>query len=143
MKWNRSDLEQLQKNGKIRGFHIPKEEKVHGKKVTKHFQKRSKEKDWIGWNLLYWCNARCLELREDYRFHPERKWAYDWAVPSLKIAVEYEGLFSEKSRHTTAKGYTGDTNKYNAGQALGWKIIRLTALNYTTMIVELNKLVAA
>jgi hypothetical protein len=140
--WNEQRVRELKGSGKIRDYHIPKTEKVDGKMVAKHFQKRSKEKDWIGWNLLYWCNERCFGLREEFRFAEPRRWKFDWAIECIKVAVEYEGLFSEKSRHTTAKGFTGDTDKYNHAQALGWKVIRLTALNYKTMLQELNKLIA-
>ena len=46
---------------------------------------------------------------------------------------------SKKSRHVTAKGFTGDTEKYNAAQSLDWKVLRYTVLNYETLICELNK----
>lgn len=66
-------------------------------------------------------------LEVEYKFHPERKWRFDYAYPKKKIAFEYEGLFSRKSRHTTKSGYTEDCRKYNAAIAMGWKIFRITA----------------
>lgn len=46
---------------------------------------------------------------------------------------------SEKSRHLTAVGHTGDPNKLNAAQAQGWKVIQLSPLNYKQLLTELNK----
>jgi len=50
------------------------------------------------------------------------------AIPALKVAVEYEGIYG-KSRHTTMSGYTGDCEKYNEAQILGWRVLRFTAKN--------------
>lgn len=111
----------------------------NGKIVTKHFRKKSTEKNWMGWNLLAWCNEKGLQLHEEYKFENTRRWRFDWAIPALMIAVEYEGLFSEKSRHTTPNGFTGDSNKYNHAQMKGWKVLRFTALNYNTLITQLNQ----
>lgn len=36
---------------------------------------------------------------------------------------------SNKSRHTTGKGYTEDCNKYNLAQVCGWLVLRFTAMN--------------
>lgn len=101
--------------------------------------RKSKEKDWIQLNLQYWCNEHALTMVEELEFAPGRKYRFDWAIPALKCAVEYEGIFAGKSRHTTPKGYSGDTDKYNLAQSLGWRVIRLTALNYKNLITEIEK----
>lgn len=77
---------------------------------------------------------------KEHRFHPERRWRFDVAIPYLKCGIEYEGLMSKKSRHTTRTGYTGDAEKYNAAQALGWKVYRYTALNYQDFATDLQTL---
>ena len=74
----------------------------------------------------------------EYRFHPKRRWRFDYAIkkkilncdyPDIeKIAIEYEGIFSKKSRHTTMKGYDGDCEKYNEAVLMDWKVIRITQL---------------
>ena len=130
--------------GKIRGItdHNPKEKTPAGKIVAKHFKKRSKEKEFIGKNLLFWCQERGLKLFQEYRFDRtgEKGYLFDHAIPDLMIAVEYEGLFSEKSGHTTITGYTKDVLKYNLALSQGWRVIRLTAKNYEDLISELNAL---
>lgn len=67
---------------------------------------------------------------EEYRFHHKRLYRFDIALPEFKIAIEYEGLMSSKSRHTTINGYTEDANKYNLAAIDGWTVLRYTALNY-------------
>ena len=145
--WTAKDLEQKKRDGKIRGFQMQTKnfQKQHknSKKRDKIPVKRSKEKDWLSWNLQYWCNERALELVPEYRFDTGRKWRSDWAIPAIKCLVEYEGLLSAKSRHTTVSGYTSDSEKYNRAQQLGWRVIRVTALNYKTVLQILNQYVPA
>lgn len=81
--------------------------------------------------------ARAIGLppyETEYRFHATRKWRFDYAWPSVKVAVEIEGGIwlkgkGKKSRHTTGVGYSKDCEKYNHAAALDWAVIRLTSLN--------------
>lgn len=134
--WTEKQLQQLKSKGMIRGYHTGKSKEKSANPVK--IEKRSKEKGWLNWNLAVWCEEEKLTLKYEYRFDQERKWRFDWAIPEKKIAIEYEGLNSEKSRHTTKKGFTGDTDKYNRAQVLGWKVIRITALNYKTLFKTLK-----
>jgi hypothetical protein len=77
----------------------------------------------------------------EYKFHHERKWKFDYAIPELKIAIEYEGLMSEKSGHTTITGYSDNCEKYNMAVILGWKVLRYTALNWNNLREDLKKLI--
>lgn len=65
----------------------------------------------------------------EYRFHPTRKWRFDFAWPDYKIAVEAEGLAWRGgiSRHTTPVGFDGDCDKYNSAATAGWLVLRFTA----------------
>jgi len=64
-------------------------------------------------------------LRE-FRFHPTRRYLFDFAWPGMKIAAEIEGgtWGTAKSRHTTGSGFHGDCLKYNEAVLLGWKVFR-------------------
>jgi very-short-patch-repair endonuclease len=55
-----------------------------------------------------------------------RKWAIDWAFIPARIAVEVEGGYAIGGRHTSAKGFIGDQEKYNCLACLGWRLIRVT-----------------
>jgi hypothetical protein len=60
----------------------------------------------------------------EYRFHPDRKWRFDYAWPKRKVALEIEGGVWTKGRHTRGKGFIKDIEKYNAATLAGWKILR-------------------
>jgi very-short-patch-repair endonuclease len=77
---------------------------------------------------------------EEYRFHPVRRWRFDIAVPELKIAVEIEGGTWIQGRHTRAKGYQKDMEKYNAAQMLGWKVFRYAPQQLDECIADMQKL---
>src|SRR4030042_2050781 len=64
---------------------------------------------------------------KEYKFHLKRKWRFDYAFIEQKIAIEYEGIFSTKSRHLNLTGYMKDCEKYSEAAILGWRIIRITA----------------
>ena len=57
----------------------------------------------------------------------KRRFRFDFAIEDKKIAIEYEGVYKGKSRHTTASGYSEDTIKYNLAVIEGWRVLRYTA----------------
>ena len=70
------------------------------------------------------------EAKKEYRFHPVRRWRFDFAWPEFKVALEAEGgtwSSKGKSRHTTAKGFHDDCEKYNEATLLGWHVYRFTS----------------
>lgn len=77
----------------------------------------------------------------EHRFHEARKFRFDVAILDHKIAIEYEGIFSVKSRHTSVKGYNRDADKYNLAQANGWRVLRYTASNYKNFINDLKQMI--
>lgn len=81
-----------------------------------------------------------IHFVEEHKFHPTRRWRFDFAIPERMIAIEYEGIFSEKSGHTTHKGYIKDTEKYNEAAKLGWTVLRYTAKTYKEVIDDINEL---
>jgi very-short-patch-repair endonuclease len=133
-KWNMKHIQQLHKQGKIRGYQVSKESK------TPRQNEKPKAVIWLEMNLRVWGLERGWEMKREYRFDEVRKWRFDFAFIDQKLAVEYEGIFGKgKSRHTTVNGYTGDTEKYNQAAAQGWKVFRVTAKNYKTIIQTLNE----
>ena len=72
------------------------------------------------------CKAFDIETPEkEYRFHPKRRWRFDYAFPNHKIAVEIEGGVWIDGRHNRASGFIKDMEKYNAAAVLGWRIYRI------------------
>jgi very-short-patch-repair endonuclease len=66
------------------------------------------------------------ELEPEYRFHPSRKWRFDFAAPAQLVGIELEGGTWAGGRHTSGKGYAADCAKYNAAALAGWRVFRLT-----------------
>ncbi|MCD8295569.1 MAG: endonuclease domain-containing protein [Clostridia bacterium] len=66
------------------------------------------------------------ECVKEYRFHPVRKWRFDYALPRHKIALEVEGGVWTGGRHTSSKGFLGDMEKYNTATLMGWRVLRTT-----------------
>jgi very-short-patch-repair endonuclease len=60
----------------------------------------------------------------EYKFHPTRKWRFDFCYPENKLAIEIEGGIFSKGRHVQGAGYIGDMQKYNAATLLGYRILR-------------------
>lgn len=112
----------------------------------KHLKKQpaprrsSKALRWLEMNLKYWAIDKSENLEQEYLFAPGRKYRADWALPDRKILIEYEGIFSEKSRHTSLVGYSNDSDKYRLAATLGFMVLRYTALNYEKIIKDLNEI---
>lgn len=93
--------------------------------------RRSEKAAAIGQIKLILLNLK-VDFVTEYRFHPVRKWRFDFAIPDSKIAIEYEGVFNpgnKVSRHTHVIGFSNDCEKYNEAALLGWKVLRFTALH--------------
>jgi hypothetical protein len=85
----------------------------------------------------------------EHRFHPVRMWRFDYAIPSIKLAFEYQGHsgFIRKGKdgnpvsgHSTIKGLTNDAEKFNQAHIRGWRVIMFTALHFTAKTCAKNKL---
>ena len=81
-----------------------------------------------------------LGWKAEYKFLPDRKFRFDWALPDKKWAIEYEGIMSAKSRHTSVTGYTNDLRKYNLAVLNGWRVLRYTTLNYQDVYNDVKKI---
>lgn len=140
MKFTEAYLKELKKKGTIRDYKIMNRNKEpKGRIVAKAFKKKSKEKEWIERILLDWCNEHGVQLISEYRFHPERKWRFDYSIPEIMWAGEYEGIFSKQSRHTNKIGYAKDALKYREASKLGWTVFRYTAIDHKQIINDLNE----
>jgi very-short-patch-repair endonuclease len=62
----------------------------------------------------------------EHRFHPTRKWRFDFAWPALLLAVEVEGGSWTGGAHNRGAHFESDAVKYSEAAVLGWRIIRVT-----------------
>ena len=141
MNWTESHIKNLKASGKIKSFNAGMKVRQTNSLPTAQ-DKKSKALAWLKWNLWYWANQNSIVMETEHRFCTDRKWRFDFAFPSIKVAVEFEGgIYIPKSGHKTARHYTKDTDKYNRAVTLGWRVIRVTALNYQTVLDQLNKMI--
>lgn len=61
----------------------------------------------------------------------ERKYKFDFAIISHKIAIEFEGGVFTNGRHTRGVGYLNDMEKYNLATVHGWRLLRYAHVKYT------------
>lgn len=118
--WNKADLDDHLKknNGRLK--------KPSGDKYKQYIEKALHD---LG-----------LPYQKEYQFLVGRKFRFDFAIPSMKLGLEYEGILSEQSRHNNVVGYTNDCNKYNLAIIDGWRVLRYTALNYENVSNDLKKI---
>lgn len=100
--------------------------------------KNSKEKDFIHFALM----QSGLLFISELKFDKIRRFRFDFAIPVHMIAIEYDGLMSAKSRHTTVTGFTKDCEKFNLAALQGWRVLKYTALNYKDIVKDLDKIKA-
>jgi very-short-patch-repair endonuclease len=101
-------------------------------------QRMSKQEELLAASLA----ARALpgiEMVREHRFHPSRKWRFDFAWPSIKLAVELDG----RGRHQTVKGARDDCAKHNAAVLLGWRVLRYPATDIADVDSWVDEILAA
>jgi hypothetical protein len=123
-----------------RNFHLEaKPEKRRGKVVKPRNDCPEVQK--MHWDLKYWCIENNLTFLKEYKFSKDRKFRFDFGIEEHRIGIEYQGLNSKKSGHTTLVGYTKDTEKINLAISLGWRVLTFTILNYQTVLQKVEDLI--
>lgn len=79
--------------------------------------------------LEFQLKSNKIEYLKEYRFHPVRRWRFDFALEAYNLAIEVEGITyfggrEKLGRHQTAKGMEGDLDKYDEAMRLGWTVYR-------------------
>ncbi len=62
----------------------------------------------------------------ELRFHPSRRWRFDFAWEEVKLAVEIQGgvWLGKRGGHTSGAGYSRDREKHNEANLLGWRVLQ-------------------
>ena len=70
------------------------------------------------------CGSDLPQPVREYRFHPTRRWRFDFAWPPQKVALEVSG-----GRYAFAGGRHAsddDHGKLNAAAAMGWRVLHVS-----------------
>jgi hypothetical protein len=88
---------------------------------------------WMGTSvsadlLAFHLKAAGIPFDREYRFHPTRRWRFDFRVgaESAKVAVEVNGGVFVQGRHTRGVGATQDAEKLCHAAILGWRVMPVT-----------------
>lgn len=63
---------------------------------------------------------------DEYRFHPQRRWRFDFALPSLLLAIEVDGGIFTAGRHSRGIGQEADMVKGNEAILLCWSVLHFS-----------------
>jgi len=67
-----------------------------------------------------------IEMIQQYKFHPTRRWKMDFADPVSLVAVELDGGEFSNGAHNRGARMANDYEKRNAAIELGWVVFQLT-----------------
>jgi len=67
-----------------------------------------------------------VKYEREYRFHPDRKWRFDFALHG-HVAIEVEGGLWIRGRHNRGAGMIADIEKYNTATLMSWRVYRIHA----------------
>jgi hypothetical protein len=76
--------------------------------------------------IKYYLKSENIDFVAEHKGIPGRKFRFDFAIPSMMIAIEYEGGTYSGGAHTRGKHYASDCEKYSLAAIYGWCVIRLT-----------------
>lgn len=79
----------------------------------------------IGFETLARAAGLPAPVRE-WKFHPTRKWRFDWSWPDQKLALEVQGGLFVQGRHSRGASLIREHEKLNAAAALGWRVCFVT-----------------
>lgn len=59
----------------------------------------------------------------EHKFHPTRKWRFDFAWPEYLVALEVNGGSWVAGRHNTGSGTAKDREKFTNAAIYGWRVL--------------------
>ena len=59
----------------------------------------------------------------EHRFHPVRKWRFDFAWPDQLLAIEIQGGIFNNGRHSRGAAMLKEFEKFNAAAGMGWRLL--------------------
>lgn len=126
-----------QKKTKSQEANLKNESQSSSGKGRKKTAKRSSKKSQLEEYFLMLVKAHNLPLPvREHKFHPTRKWRFDFAWPDEMVAVEIEGGIWVGGAHNRPKHFISDCEKYNNAVILGWRLLRFARDNMDIDMVK-------
>jgi very-short-patch-repair endonuclease len=83
--------------------------------------------------ILFFRECGLPAPRTEHRFHPERKWRFDFAFPIAKVAIEVQGGIFIRGAHSRGAQMKKDWEKYNTAACMGWRILQVEPRDLCTV----------
>lgn len=82
------------------------------------------EEQFLGY-LAIWSRVSRVTLPEPVREHRfcHRRWRFDFAWLTQRVAVEVQGGIWAQGRHSRAAGMAADYEKHNQATRQGWRVL--------------------
>lgn len=71
--------------------------------------------------------AECEPESREYQFAAPRRWRFDFAWPSIKLAVEVQGGVWSGGRHVRPAGFAAECERRNHAALAGWAVLEYPA----------------
>ena len=71
--------------------------------------------------VAFFTESGLLVPEVEYRFHPDRKWRFDFAWPDSRVYLEVDGGIYIAGAHNRGARIKKDWEKRNAATVLGWR----------------------
>lgn len=69
----------------------------------------------------------------EFRFHPTRRWRFDFAWPSARVALEVDGGVWVRGKHGRGTGIVQDHAKRNEAAVMGWRVLVVQPRHLATL----------
>ena len=98
-------------------------------KGTQHVASPPTKKDYKAELLQQLALVKIPAPVSEFRFHPVRKWRFDFAFVEQKVAIEYQGGIYQQGKqgHQTTSGIVRDCLKFSEAAAMGWRMLLVNA----------------
>jgi hypothetical protein len=70
--------------------------------------------------------SNCGQPQQEFRFHPMRRYKFDFAWPDEQVAIEVQGGTWTRGKHGRGSGLAKDREKLNLAAACGWLVLQFT-----------------
>jgi hypothetical protein len=76
--------------------------------------------------VVKWFASFGLDAEAEHKFHPSRKWRFDFAFVKERVAIECQGGIFSGGRHVRGAALLKEHEKLNAAACLGWRVLFVT-----------------
>jgi very-short-patch-repair endonuclease len=75
--------------------------------------------------ITYFVSSGLPKPELEFKFHPVRKFRFDFAWPKYRVALEVQGGIWIAGGHSRGAGVVKDMEKENHACQLGWRVLKV------------------